>query len=827
MLDFTPRANRIINIIAPEEARRLGHNEIYPEHIFLAILREGEGTGIQALKNLNLNITQARQEVEFIMEEKGSIPLLKDGPFVTPLVQKVLSSASKEAENLGHSYIGTEHLLLSLLREKGVVKAMLEGHGIHLSNLRNEIIKILGPVEVTGVNNLRDPESRKKTLASHKTPLLDDFSRDLTQLATADKLDPVIGREKEIERIIQILARRNKNNPVIIGEPGVGKTAIVEGLAQKIQSGEVPEVLLKKRLLTIDLLGIVAGTKYRGEFEDRLKKIIKEVKKSANIILFIDELHTIIGAGAAEGALDAANILKPELARGQIQVIGATTLNEYKKYIEKDAALERRFQPIMIDEPKIEESLEILKGIKRKYEEHHKVRYSEEALTSAVKLSYRYINDRFLPDKAIDVLDEAGARIKLQNNSKPAEMLSIEEEIKKNQKQKEFCVKTQDYEKAAQYRDQIKQLYAKLKDAEELWHNRSEAEYPVVTEKEIAEIISMTTGVPVTRITKDESEKLLKMEDELHKRIIGQDEAIGSISRAIRRARAGIKSFKRPMGSFLFLGPTGVGKTELAKAISTVLFDKEDALIRFDMSDFMEKHAVSRLVGAPPGYVGYEEGGLLTDFIRRRPYAVVLFDEVEKAHPDAFNILLQVMEEGELSDNLGHKVNFRNTIIIMTSNIGSRKLTKEKANLGFSASLEAEESKLKDDIMNDLKNFFSPEFLNRVDDVVLFHPLLKEHIREIIKIMLEELNQVLEDRKLKLIFDGEVEEYLSEKGFDKKYGARPLRRTIQKYIEDTLSEELLKSSYSEDAQLQVFLENDKIQFRLKENPAEEVEKKED
>jgi ATP-dependent Clp protease ATP-binding subunit ClpC len=693
---------------------------------------------------------------------------------------------------------------------------MLEGHGIQLSNLRNEIIKILGPVEPLSLGDLREPRADKKGGGPQKTPLLDDFSRDLTLLASMADLDPVIGRGKEIERITQILARRNKNNPVIIGEPGVGKTAIVEGLAQKIYSGEVPEVLINKRLLTIDLLGIVAGTKYRGEFEDRLKKIIKEVKKAGNIILFVDELHTIIGAGAAEGALDAANILKPELARGELQIIGATTLNEYKKYIEKDAALERRFQPIIIDEPNMEESIQILEGIKNKYEEHHKVKYADSALKASVQLSHRYINDRFLPDKAIDVIDEAGARIKLQTSSKPPEVITIEEEIKRFQKEKEFCVKTQDYEKAALFRDKIKNLYNRLRDVEEEWKNRSESSYPVVTEKEIAEIVSMTTGVPVTRINKDESEKLLKLEQALHKKIIGQDEAINSISRAIRRTRAGIKSFKRPMGSFIFLGPTGVGKTELAKALTTVLFDREDALIRFDMSDFMEKHAVSRLVGAPPGYVGYQEGGLLTEFIRRKPYAVVLFDEIEKAHPDVFNILLQVMEEGELSDNLGHKVNFRNTIIIMTSNIGSRKLTKDKANLGFSVSTQEEDKKMKSGILDELKGFFNPEFLNRVDDVILFHTLTQDNIKEIINIMIDELNKILEERKVQVELTLAAKDFLAEKGYDRKFGARPLRRTIQKYIEDPLSEKLLQQHDTEEEKvIEIFMENDEIQFQEK------------
>ncbi len=813
MLELTPRANRVFNIIAPEEARRLNHNEIYPEHLFLAILREGEGTAIQALKNLAINITQIRQEFEGIMGERSNIPNLTNGPFSTPYLQKVLNFATKEAENLGHAYIGTEHLLLALLREKGIVKSILEGKNITSGSLKNEIIQILNSLEM-GMANARNIADRKGPILT-KSPLLTDFAKDLTLLAKEGKLDPIVGRAKEIERIIQILSRRNKNNPVIIGESGVGKTAIVEGLASKIISGEVPEAIKNRRVLSIDLLGIVAGTKYRGEFEDRLKKIIKEIKKSGNVIVFIDELHTIIGAGSAEGTLDAANILKPELARGELQVIGATTLNEYKKYIEKDAALERRFQPIVVDEPTLEDAIQILHGIKEKYEAHHKIQYTDAALKSAVMLSYRYVNDRFLPDKAIDVIDEAGARIRLQNSAKPSHLLTLEEEMKGLQDQKDQCVKIQEFERAAFLRDQIKDLSLQLKQAEEEWKNEWNQNLPLVGEKEIAEIIAMTTGVPVTRINKDEGEKLLKLEEDLHTRIIGQEEPIQSIAKAIRRARAGVKSFKRPVGSFLFLGPTGVGKTELAKVLAEKVFDRQDALIRFDMSDFMEKHAVSRLVGSPPGYVGYEEGGILTEAVRRKPYSVILFDEVEKAHGDIFNILLQVMEEGELSDNLGHKVNFRNTIIIMTSNIGSRKLTKDKGNLGFSSSTENDNEKTKESIMEELKTFFNPEFLNRVDDMIVFHPLEKEQIKEIIDIMMQDLNKVLEERKLKLKISAEVKEFLADKGYDKKYGARPLRRTIQRYIEDPLSEELLRHHYPEGMVVLAELDFDTIVFKEK------------
>jgi len=813
-MEFTPRAYRIVNIIAPEEARRLGHNEIHPEHLLLAILREGEGTGIQALKELGLNINQIRQEIEFILDGKN-IPEFTDGPFQTSELEKVFQLSIREAENMGYTYVGTEHILLGLLSYKGPIKALLEGHGITIDAVRQEIIKIIGPIEV----GVEKSKPRINFQTKKKPFLLPEFSKDLTVYAHMGKLDPVIGREKEIERVIQILSRRQKNNPVIIGEPGVGKTAIVEGLAQKIANGEVPEILSDKRILLIDMLGIVAGTKYRGEFEDRIKKIIEEVKEEGNVIIFIDELHTIIGAGAAEGALDAANILKPELARGTLRVIGATTLSEYKKYIEKDAALERRFQPIIVEEPSIEETLKILEGIKSKYEEHHKVRYSKEALRSAVMLSYRYINGRFLPDKAIDVIDEAGSRKKIKNLSTPPIIIELENKLRELNNKKDECVKNQDYEKAAFYRDKANEVLKLLDFERDKWKKEQESNYEEITEKEIADVISMATGIPITKISRDESEKILRLEEELKKRIIGQDNAISAISRAIKRARAGIKSHKRPTGSFIFVGPTGVGKTELAKALCEVLFDREDALIRFDMSEFMEKHTVSRLIGAPPGYVGYEEGGLLTETIRRKPYAVILFDEIEKAHPDVFNILLQVMEEGELSDNLGHKVNFRNTIIIMTSNIGTRLLIKDKSSLGFGLQ-EEEDKKNKENIMEELKKFFNPEFLNRVDEIIIFEPLTKESIKKIVEIMLEELHQRLQEKKILLEIPYDVIEFLADKGYDRKYGARPLRRTIQKYLEDPLSEEILIKQYEENIKLKAYIENEKVFFRLNDEKTE-------
>jgi ATP-dependent Clp protease ATP-binding subunit ClpC len=668
--------------------------------------------------------------------------------------------------------------------------------------VREEINRLLGTSKT---------DVKKKV--DRRTPTLDEFGRDLTSLAKEKKLDPVIGREKEIKRVIQILCRRTKNNPVLIGEPGVGKTAIVEGLAQNIVSGNVPETLANKRVLTLDLASLVAGTKYRGEFEERLKKVMFEIRRAGNIVLFIDELHTIIGAGGAEGAIDAANMLKPALSRGELQCIGATTLGEYKKYIERDAALERRFQPIIVDESTIDETVEILKGIKEKYEEHHKIFYTEKALNAAANLSYRYITDRYLPDKAIDLIDEAGSKVRLENTTIPKDFKKLEEDIEKLRSQKTHLVEIQDYEKAAKVRDRMNILREKLELMKDEWKKELNNEKPTVDEEEIYQITSELTGIPLVRIVESESQKLLRMEDELHEKVVGQDEAIEAVSRAVRRSRTGLKSPKRPSGSFIFLGPTGVGKTYLAKCLSQFLFGTEDSLIRIDMSEFMEKHNVSRLVGAPPGYVGYQEGGELTEKIRRKPYSVILLDEIEKAHPDVFNMLLQVLEEGQLSDHLGHTVDFRNTVIIMTSNVGSKEIHKG-TNLGFAIGEEQNDYLgMKDKAISALKRVFNPEFLNRVDEVVVFHPLKKEHIGEIIELMLDESRKQLEEKGMTFEITSTAKSYLIEKGFDEKYGARPLRRTIQREIEDPLANDILKGIFKHGSKVIADCKEDKIVFR--------------
>ena len=806
---YTEKAKRAI-MIAQEEAINLNHEYIGTEHILIGLIKEEEGVASQVLRQLGVNIDKVVEEVERLVG-KGEYQQVGEIAF-TPRAKKILELASQEASQLKNNYIDTEHILLGLIKEgSGVAVRILADLGINLDNVYSEIMKVLMEGEAQGFPSV--PGKR-----TTKTPALDEFGRDLIKLAREDKLDPVIGRSMEIQRVIQVLSRRKKNNPCIIGEAGVGKTAIVEGLAQKITNNDVPEILKEKRIICLDLALIVAGTKYRGEFEKRLKKIVKEVQESNDVILFIDEIHTLVGAGAAEGAIDASNILKPALARGELQVIGATTADEYRKYIEKDAALERRFQPIYISEPSIEETVMILQGLKDKYEAHHKIKITDQALEAAAHLSARYVSGRFLPDKAIDLVDEAASMIKLQNTISPPDMKEVEMKLNKIRKEKESAVKLQEFEKAAQLRDKEKKSEAELQKMKEKWETRRMVSKVEVTEEDIAEIVSSWTGIPIFSLKEEEAQKLLRMEEELHKRIVGQDEAIISISKAIRRARAGMKSPKRPIGSFIFLGPTGVGKTELARTLAEFLFGDENALISLDMSEYMEKFAVSRLVGAPPGYVGYEEGGQLTEKVRRKPYSVILLDEIEKAHPDVFNILLQIFEDGRLTDSQGRVVDFKNTVIIMTSNVGAT-LIKKEATLGFRGTNEPEEisyKEIKNRVMGELNKTFRPEFLNRIDEVIVFKSLTKEEIKKIASLIINnEVKKLLEERKIDLETTEEIKELLTKEGYDSNFGARPLRRTIERLIENPISEKLLAGAFKEGDCILIQAKDGKIIFSKK------------
>ncbi|MDI3298932.1 MAG: ATP-dependent Clp protease ATP-binding subunit [Bacillota bacterium] len=815
---YSERAQRVI-LLAQEEARRLGYNYVGTEHLLLGLIREGTGVAARALQNMGVDLDQVRAEVEKIIG-RGNGPVGGEIGYTPRAKKVVMELAIEEARLLGHNYVGTEHLLLGLIREgEGVAARVLENMGVDLEKTRREVIRLLGGSAPAQPPTAARPAPGRRTSRSN-TPVLDNFGRDLTQLAEEGKLDPVIGREKEIERVIQILSRRTKNNPVLIGEPGVGKTAIVEGLAQRITEGNVPELLKERRVVTLDMGALVAGSKYRGEFEDRLKKVMDEIRRASNVILFIDELHTIIGAGAAEGAIDASNILKPALARGELQTIGATTIDEYRKHIEKDAALERRFQPVMVEEPSVDETIAILKGLRDRYEAHHRVVITDDAIVAAARLSDRYVSDRFLPDKAIDLIDEAASRVRLRAFVEPPELKEMEERLNEIQKEKEEAVQSQEFEKAANLRDQEQKLQQEIEKRREVWHQNQVTERLLVTEDDVSQVVSSWTGIPVQRLALEESERLLHLEEILHARVIGQDEAVSAVARAIRRARAGLKDPRRPIGSFIFLGPTGVGKTELAKALADALFGDEDAMVAIDMSEYQERHTVSRLVGAPPGYVGYEEGGQLTEAVRRRPYSVVLLDEIEKAHPEVFNVLLQVFEEGRLTEAKGRHVDFRNTVVILTSNVGQDILRRQAA-LGFRPNEDEEYGykQMRDRILDEVRKTFRPEFLNRIDDIIVFHPLNRENIRRIVDLMLKQVEGRLKELGLTLEVSERAKEILVDEGYNPEFGARPLRRAITRLVEDPLSEEIIAGKFAGGDEVLVDADPDgKLVFERKREP---------
>ena len=813
MNNFTPRAQQVLQL-ARKEADRFNHNYVGTEHLLLGLIKLGQGVAVNVLQKMGLDLETVRMEVEKQVGSGPETKIVGNIPY-TPRVKKVLALAGKEAKALNHSYVGTEHILLGLLREgEGVAARVLKSLEIDIERTRNEILKELDPNFTPSETEEGEPTAKKDV----KTPALRAFGRDLTELAKKAELDPVIGRRNEIERVIQVLCRRTKNNPVLIGEAGVGKTAIAEGLAQEIASGNVPELLRDKRVITLDLALMVAGTKYRGQFEERIKAVMDEIRRSKNVILFIDELHTIVGAGSAEGAMDASNIIKPALSRGELQCVGATTMNEYRKYIEKDAALERRFQTIKVDAPTVEEAIEILKGLRPKYEAHHKAKLTDESLETAVKFSERYITGRFLPDKAIDVMDEAGARARINAMTRPPDVKEIEKSIEEIRLEKEGAIKAQDFEKAAALRDKEKQTKEKLDSILQKWREEREEKEVIVTGDDMMHIISKVTGVPLQRMEQAETEKLLKMEEELKGKVIGQDEAVSAISKALRRSRADLKDPRRPIGSFIFLGPTGVGKTFLAQKLAEFMFGDRDALIQIDMSEYMEKFTASRLIGSPPGYVGYEEGGQLSEAVRRRPYAVVLFDEIEKAHPDVMHLLLQILEDGKITDSLGRKIDFRNTIIIMTSNVGAETL-KRQTTMGFGAVKplgEHEYDAMRDKLLEEAKKVFKPEFINRLDDIIVFHQLTKLDLMKIVELEVDKVLARVKAKEVHIALDTTAKEFLIEKGYDPMYGARPMRRAVERYLEDPFAEELLRGNVKAGDTVQVSAADGKLIFKAAE-----------